>query len=424
MRIVYVTSMLPFGPMEAFIAPEIEALRERGHSVLVVPMHPRGPALHYDVERWKDDTRREPLFGLPVLLTALKVASRRPRPVAAALWRLRGTRGPKLIAQNLAVVPKGLWLSEIAVKWRADHIHAHWASATASLAYIAHSLSGIPWSFTAHRYDIYQGNLLGLKMSSAAFARAISDRGARDLEEAAGNGAPRVHVVHMGVRVADIRSSVPVSGPFRVIVAANLREVKGHIYLIRALRILRDRGVAVQADFAGEGPERTRLEAAVKELGLAEDIRFLGVLPHDVLLERMRAGQWNAAVLPSIAVSATEQEGIPVFLMESMAMGLPVVSTTTGCISELLDRSAGVLVPDRDPSALADALGRLVSDVAFATSIADAGKRKILDDFSVDAVVERLIPLFSTSIRSGAEIPNASGPSVGSETTGNRRSKA
>ena len=392
MRLIYVTSTLPYGKKEAFVIPEVRGLLERGHEVLVVPAYPRGEVLHGDAKPLLPVTVPEPLVSARVAGAAARAALADPRGAARALRLLLRSRGPGVLLRNLAALPKALWLAGLARRWGAEHIHAHWATVPATVALVAGELSGIPWSFTAHRFDIAEDNLLSTKVRRAAFVRAISRRGAREIRELCGEGAPEV--VHMGIDLPARPAWRP--GPAgRALVAANLLEVKGHVYLFEAVRLLKERGVRVRLDVAGDGPLLGELAGKVRRLRLEDRVAFLGLVPHGRLLERMRGGAWDMFVLPSIVTSRGEQEGIPVSLMEAMGCGLPVVSTATGGIPELFEGVEGaLLVPPEDPEALAGAMERLLREGGLAGRLADACRRRVEEEFSVEGTVERLERLF------------------------------
>jgi colanic acid/amylovoran biosynthesis glycosyltransferase len=108
------------------------------------------------------------------------------------------------------------------------------------------------------------------------------------------------------------------------------------------------------------------------------------------LLDGMREGRWSVAVLPSVVVSPSEQEGIPVFLIEAMACGLPVIGTRTGGVPELLE-GAGLLVPDRNPQALAAALLRLGAEPHLSGELSAAGRRRVEEQFSIESVVRAFV---------------------------------
>lgn len=390
MRIVYVTSSFPFGRTEGFLAPELEELRRQGHHARVVPIQPGGPVLHA-THRTLDDTEATGVASPRVIAAALVQIASAPLRCARAALQVTRSRSAFVLLKNLAVLPKGLWLATVATRFRADHIHVHWASTSATVGLIASTVSGIPWSFTAHRWDISEDNLLREKVGSARFVRAISARGAREIVDRLGGHADGVVVLHMGVELPAAVGARPPRDPLTVLMAANLVEVKGHRHALEAVALLRARGLRVVLELAGAGPLRPVLEASAVALGIADAVHFLGALPHAEIVAGLQARRWAAAALSSVALADGAQEGIPVFLMEAMAAGVPVVATRTGGIPELLEGGAGLLVPERDASAIADALAQLATDDGVWDRLACAGRCRIRSAFHVETIVRALV---------------------------------
>ena len=137
-----------------------------------------------------------------------------------------------------------MWLARVARAWRADHIHAHWAHLTATMAMAASTVSGIPWSFTAHRYDVVLNNLLDVKLRSATFGRFIARR---MLDIARGligpDAAARAVLVHMGVRLPRVPPPRPRRAMPVAVCPGRLVPFKGHRYLVEAAAVLAARGV-------------------------------------------------------------------------------------------------------------------------------------------------------------------------------------
>lgn len=401
MKIVYVTVSLPYGPGEAFIIPEVQELRRRGHDVLIVPRSPSGSIVHNDARSMQDIALREPLLSGRIVSGAYSNFCGCSRNARQALRLLCRSRNLRVLLKNLAVYPKGLWLAKICAQWGAEHIHSHWASTTATMAFVASMVSGIPWSFTAHRWDITEQNLLEVKVSHASFARTISEQGAVKLSALADCSRERIRVIHVGIDLPDLplqRSrDYSCMNTFKVVVPANLLEVKGHRFLFEAIKVLRSRGLNILVDIAGDGPLGDELTQYVEVLGIAESVRFTGMIPHDDLLCRMERGEWDLCVLPSIRTSDGAEEGIPVSLMEAMSCQIPVISTKSGCIPELLYDGAGVLVPPGDAQALAEAIAGLICDPKLRTAVAEKGRRRVEKDFSVGAVVDDLLASISGS---------------------------
>lgn len=394
MKLLYITSTLPFGSGEAFLYPEVQALLRRGVDVRVAPMHPRGPIVHPEArEILNRVVAAEHLFSWRVLAGALGAFLRSPLRSLFALRRVF-TPHPRHLLKNLAVYPKGLWLGGLARDWGADHIHTHWASTTATMAMVASTVSGVPWSLTAHRWDIVENNLLQRKADHACFFRCISEK-TRELALERGVSVGKTLVLHLGVRLPEVAlSSTDNSSQgekFVVLCPAAFVKRKGHRYLVEALKFLPDQ---VELWLAGEGELRGEIEKQVKQLGLKSRVRIMGFLSHEKLLALYRERRVDLVALPSMNLGDGLNEGIPVSLMEAMSYGLPVVSTSTGGIPELLRDGAGVLVSDKDPMALAEAIATLYRERAYAKAVGEKGKRRVEKEFSAEAVVEELIKLW------------------------------
>ena len=390
LRVISITAQLPYGATEPFLIPELEELKRQGCEVTVVPVRPRGDVVHGGAAELLRDSVSLPLLSGAIVRAALAETIRSPRTVVKAFLSVCRSRSGRILVKNLSVFPKALWLAHLARRRGADHLHAHWASTPATLALVAGEVSNIPWSFTAHRWDIAENNLLRLKARRACFARAISGHGAHELAAVVNDSSWEPWVLHVGVPVPAPHAPAGPDRPFRVVTAARLVEKKGHVHLIEAVKRVKAGGVQVRTELAGDGPLVDQLRRQVQDAGLGEDVVFLGGLPHEDLMQEMTSGRWHAAVLPSVVTPAGQLEGIPVSLIEAMACGLPVISTATGGIPELLEDGAGLLVPPADPEALARGLERLASDPGLRKSLGDAGRKRVEQAFSVEAVAAAL----------------------------------
>ena len=125
-------------------------------------------------------------------------------------------------------------------------------------------------------------------------------------------------------------------------------------------------------------------------MGLSDQVSFKGVLSHEALLDRLASGAYDIAVLPSLTAQNQDKEGVPVFLMEAMAAGLPVVSTPNGGIGELAEGDACRLVPEGDAAALARAIAELAADPGERERLALAGERRVRESFEIEACMKRL----------------------------------
>jgi colanic acid/amylovoran biosynthesis glycosyltransferase len=401
-RIIYITVRTPLGSFEEFIIPEMVELRRRGHALRIVPRSPAGARVtQAEAEALEDCCVYQPMFSWAILRAGIRVFAGNPRRGLTLLGRIiLRSGGFWRLVTNCAVFPKALWLAHLAKAWKADHLHAHWAMSTATMAMIAGELTGIPWSFTAHRGDIVDNNMLADKMASAAFVRFIS-HGGMSLAQALINRPlpPTCQVIHMGVNLpSPCRPPAEDQDhrqPFTIMCPALLLPVKGHTYLLQALAALAGRGVSCQLLLAGQGYLADSLRRQVDRLGIQDRVTFLGHLTHSALLEYYEQRLIDLVVLSSIDLGNGNHEGIPVCLMEAMAYGIPVIATATGGIPELIDATRGILVPPKDAAALAGAIERIIADSSLRRQLAQAGYHYVQKEFNVERVVARLEPLLA-----------------------------
>jgi colanic acid/amylovoran biosynthesis glycosyltransferase len=394
LRIIYVTANLPHGTDEAFIVPEIGQMNQSRHEVLLIPRSPRGPIVHGD--DLLAQARRETLYSGQVLRTATVLALAAPGQIMAATRLLFKSRSATILLKNLAIVPKALWLADVATRWKADHIHCHWAGTTATMTMLASRLSGVPWSLTLHRWDIVENNLLAEKVRGASFVRFICQDGLRMAREIGIGPEDNVQVLSMGVTIPPAIRERRLLKPV-VICPARLVAVKGHRFLLHAWRILENRGVTGELWLAGQGELRRELDALTDTLGLRRSVKFLGLLSHRELLSLYQESAVSIVVVPSIDMGNGNHEGIPVALVEAMSYGMPVVATRTGGTAELVLPETGWLVPPEDPVALADALQTLLQDSSLRKEMGNRGRLRAMEAHDIVRVGSQLASAFSAA---------------------------
>jgi colanic acid/amylovoran biosynthesis glycosyltransferase len=395
-RLIIVTAFLPHGTFEAFVVPEVAEFVRLGHEVLVVPRSPRGRVV--DGRGLLECSRVEAICSANVLKATAARTVGAPGNIAAAVRiALGGRRGARF--KNLSIVPKAVWLAEVAERWGADHIHCHWAGTTATMAMLASRLSNVPWSMTAHRWDIVENNMLAAKVSSASFVRFISEDGLR-MAQSLGVGSPdKLRVLHMGVGIPRKVRRQPGRKPV-VLCPARLAEVKGHRVLLEAWRILQRRGTEGELWLAGDGPLRRELEYFSETLGVSGSAKFLGSVPHNELLKFYEEGRVSAVALASLDLGNGHHEGIPVGLVEAMSYAVPVVATAAGGTTELLAPGIGLLVPPGDAAALAESIKSLLEDRELSERLGRFGREHVARDYDVARIAAALANEFESAARS------------------------
>jgi glycosyltransferase involved in cell wall biosynthesis len=398
LRLAVFTSQVPWGKSESFVLTEIAELRSRVEAILVIPVRPDSALFHGELARRVGQYAiRLPVVSPMILICAVAAFVRSPGRVARALVEvIKGSSRLSVLMKNLVVFPKAVYVARLVRRFGAHHIHAHWASVPATMALVVSRLTGVPWSFTAHRWDIAENNLLGTKIRAAVFARVISLHGRDEiLKILRESTCSRLLVIHMGTTLPN-QDDVPFvknKREFHIACIGNLLEVKGHRYLIEACGLLRKRGCRFVCHIIGGGPLRSNLEALVHDYGLQECVQLRGCLPHDEVIRMLQRREIDVVVHPSIETSSGEHEGIPVALMEAMAHRVLAISTESGGIPELLGGGAGVLVKPADAKALADAIQRVIEDSDYRATLIEAGLAKVSADFNLRTVAEQLIAL-------------------------------
>jgi glycosyltransferase involved in cell wall biosynthesis len=269
------------------------------------------------------------------------------------------------------------------------------------MAYIISVLTGIPWSFTLHRWDIKENNILKEKAKSAKFIRCISKHGKKELLEIIGRDYDKkITIIHSAVKIpAKINEVSSIKQIFTIVTPANLLEVKGHKYLIDACSILINRGIKnFQCIFYGNGPMQNKLEHLIKEKKLTAYVKISGCIPHEELIKKYQNKEVNLVILPSITTNHKEHEGIPVSLMEAMAYGIPTISTNTGGIPELLSNGAGILVEEKSSKELAQSIVRLMRDKNLYRNISQNGYQRVNQEFNIEKNVKKILRLIKNSL--------------------------
>ncbi len=301
------------------------------------------------------------------------------------------------LLKSLALVPQAIYLGLELERRGVRRLHAHWASYPATMAMVVHWVYGIPFSFTAHAYDIYMvPSLLRSKVNEADFVVTCAKVNASYLETLAGTARPhRVIVNYHGVSLDRFQPISPIAGGARtercIVTCGRLEPYKGHHILLRACSLL---GPEVRCVVIGEGPQRQRLEQLATQLGIADRVEFTGPLPQAELAQRY--AEADVFVLASVILERSgKRDVIPNVLAEAMAMKLPVVATRVSGIGELVeDGESGRLVPPNDPGALAEVLRELLSDESQRRRLGEGGQRKVVRDFDREVNIRELVELF------------------------------
>lgn len=270
-------------------------------------------------------------------------------------------------------------------------VHAHFATDPAATARSLAEGRHLPFTFTAHGYDVYRRppDDFADRAGAAASVITVSEANRRHLTATFGVPPERIHVIPCGVDTDWFTRGRTESTPPLVVCVARLRAVKQLDLLIRACAIVRDRGTAFRCVIVGEGPERRSLEALRRELALEAHVEMPGAA------DQVEVRDWWRRA--SVAVLSSRSEGMPVSLMEAASCGVPAVAPAVGGIPELIEHGqTGFVTPPADCDALADALLRLLASRPLRIGMGRAARLRAQRHFSRANQIDRLLAVWSS----------------------------
>jgi colanic acid/amylovoran biosynthesis glycosyltransferase len=381
---------------ETFILRELIELERQGQPVLLVPMLNESPqVVHEEAKPWMERALYTPYVSEQIGAANLRALLRQPLRYLGVLARLilGSLRSPGFLGRTLAIFPKSVFLAEQLDKHSIRHIHAHFATHPATMAWIVSQLSGITYSITAHAHDIFVDRaLLRLKLRHAAFIRTISNFNARFLTSRYRGIAAKIEVIHVGIdperygrRDAETRGRGD-----GVLCIGALKPYKGIPVLVEACDRLTREGVDFHCEIIGDGPMRAQIAQMIRTRGLHDRVILLGSRTQEEVAERIARAAM--VVQPSMIAPDGQMEGIPVSLMEAMAAGKPVIASELSGIPELVEHGAtGLLVNPADAPALSAAIRELLANPERCAAMGRAGREKVKRQFVLPATVELLL---------------------------------
>ena len=406
MRVAHFVSAFPV-LSETFVQDEIQAFAQEGFENVVVCLRPPPPQTksHPDEDRLLEDRFREDLHVIDLLdpllspistvrcllknpfRTALVKASfhaaaiSRPKEMfrlGATLWR------------TLESVPR---LRELGIR----HCHAHFAHYPASAAWGCSRILGTSFTWNAHSYDLHlyrAHRMRKIRDADRIFPVSESNQEAIfRMGEGIQGLAERVTVSRCGIRLEGYSFEPPPSSGQEanraplLLGVGRLVDTKGFATLIKAAKILSESGLDFQTEIVGEGPECERLEKMISELGMQDRVRLLGPLSREETREQQRRA---AVVVQPCSAGTNGLDGIPVVLMEAMALGVPVVSTRFAGIPELVEEGVtGCLVEVDDAQGVADKVSFLLSHLDKAHELTRNARSRIENEYDASSNYRR-----------------------------------
>lgn len=406
MNIAYFVPLYPAVSL-TFIIREIRELEKGGSSIVIFSFE----QADMDFVQPEFSESKAQVFYPPrlrswqiakVLWANLSVALVNPGGYFKALKRMQVFPYAKLLARFGLFLQTG-YFSYLAQKLSVERIHAHFAIDWAIVAMLTSWMADLPFSITTHAGDIFVNphpDIVPLLFSEADILVTISEFNRKFLLASFPDVLQPecVFVVHCGVDIGQFDFMPPSSptGHISIITVARLVGKKGHSTVIEALQLLKQQNIHFSWIVVGRGPLLSKLQELVKQKKLEDNVEFVGAATRDEVQIRLRNS--NVMVLPCIKDANGDMDGIPVVLIEAMAMGIPVISTDISGIPELIThRKSGLLVTPGDSMALANALKQVFEESSVITQMAVEARRKVVDDFNIETEGLRLLDIFQES---------------------------
>lgn len=402
-KIAYIVSRFPHLP-ETFILREMIYLEKLGWQIELYPLIiQKQQVVHDEARPWLSRSHAVPWFSPGVWKTNLMKMVGQPHKYFSLLWRVirENSRSLKFLVRALLLFPRAMWMADRFKATGINHIHAHYATHPALVAWLINQITGITYSVTVHAHDIFvEKPMLATKLQDSVFVSSISEFNRKYLADLYGPWVEdKTKIVRCGIDPAYYQTGEKAEtrragDRLEIINVGSLQPYKGHIYLIKACAELKRRGIPFRCRIIGGGDLRPMLERAIQEDDLDGSVELLGPRTQADVSTLLRTA--NCYSQPSVVTSSGKMEGIPVALMEAMMSRIPVVATSISGVPELVrPGETGWLVPPEDVQALADALSEVYKDPVEAERRADLGQKWVLEEFELSSNVRKLASLFN-----------------------------
>jgi len=399
MRIAYFINQYP-KVSHSFIRREILALERQGIEVLRIALRGWDAELQDSEDlAEREKTRYVLQDGLKGLMKpmfqALRADPRRFLSTLGLALRM-GLRADRAWPYHLVYLAEACRVVQWLHAFGAEHVHAHFGTNSTEVVMLANALGGPSYSFTVHgpeEFDKPQFLHMGEKVRRAAFVAAVSSYGRSQLFRwVAHEHWVKVKVVHCGLERSfhEGAAVAPPAAP-RLVCVGRLCEQKGQLLLLEAARMLLAKGVALEMVLAGDGEMREQIEALIARHGMQAQVRVTGWISSAQVREEILAAR--ALVLPSFA------EGLPVVIMEAMALRRPVLTTYVAGIPELVRQGEnGWLFPAGAVEELAMAMADCLAQPAEALQrMGEAAYERVLQRHDIDTEAARLVSYFKAT---------------------------
>lgn len=392
---------------ETFISNEILLLEKLGFTLRLFPMRqPRETFCHKSVKEIRaqvDYLPTELLTEFPrLLLPNIILAMKKPHAFlnTLAIAQKGLSKSTKLGTLKHLLQAGYLTNNHLLKDPNIVQLHGHFAHSPTSVTMFASLLSGTPFSFTAHAKDIYTSRKekIRKKIERAQFVVTCTKHNKEYLQEVARGTTTPIHCIYHGIDL-NLFKHTPKSSthnPYQLLTVARMTEKKGLPTLYRALALLAKKGLLFRHTLVGDGDDREKVLDLIASLGLTEHCQWLGTQTHEQVLSHFKKS--DLFVLGCEIANNGDRDGIPNVLVESLAMGVPALSTDVSAIPEILiNGQTGVTVPPSQPVALSNAIEKMLTDKALRQRLITGGQQYVQEGFDNSKWTKKLADVFKAN---------------------------
>lgn len=396
---------------ETFIQREIRALKQTGLQVEVIADMPDDlDILDKETRSLADNTT----YLFPIKKTyLLKLLAQflftKPVKLMHCFFYITSVRyqlrqSPK---EDVLILLKAIYLSGVLIDKRIAHVHCPWSDINAFILLVASKLTSIPYSLQARAHDVHRKistYALQEKFGQAKFVITNSQFNKTHIHSKVNKQkCAEIHLIYEGLPPEQFHPAIPVENPLKeahILSVGRLIEPKGLDYLLKACKILKDKGLNFRCKVIGGTEEplyadyANTLKQLHMELGLEDRVFFAGAQPFTNVIKAYQKA--DMFVLPCVTAEDGTQDIVPNSIMEAMAMMLPVISTNQTAIPEMIENSvSGILISPKDEHALAEAMICLINDEELRKKLGENARKRIEERFDIRKNIIQYVELFT-----------------------------
>lgn len=389
MNILYYLGTFP-KLSESFILNEIYELEQNGHNVAVCAKNePEGEITHEEFDQLDLPVQYLDQPSVTDITELLSTKVLQPRVLKHAQYRAPLKHHATYLLRAKRCIE---FINDLG--WELDHVHSHFATRSKFTGRYVASHFEVPFTLTAHAAGLYKepiGDYTTDLLQSADRIVTISEYNHQYIQKQLTNKTP-IDIVRAGIRPEKF-SPTESTVDNRILTIARFVEKKGHVYALEAVAKAVDDIPGIEYHIIGSGRLEEELKQTVSDLGIEENVAFLNNVDDQELLQEL--DEASCFLLPCVIAESGDRDGIPVALMEAMAMKTPPVSTAVSGLPELIDHEVnGLLVEPRNSEETAEAIIRLLQNDGEFSAYAKEARETIVRNFNISLEVNKLESAF------------------------------